>query len=178
MAIRHARCLRRWCSSVHETWSVTQARRPGPTLASFAETGETRLVYARYRHDPTRPLYFLRDGTAAAIRSMVKADLECPMPECDDRRLVAVSRHPRKRDGFPHYPGAGGHAGEGVNHLQAKELVARWAAAERLPGRPGRAAPAGSREAVGRPPRAPSSSVTGTAASDGTSPASGNRTSV
>jgi hypothetical protein len=95
------------------------------TLAAFVEAGETRLVHARHRQDPAGPLYLLRDGTAAAVRSLVRSELECPMPECDDRRLKAVSRYPHKRDGFSHFPGAGGHAPEGINHLQAKDLAAR-----------------------------------------------------
>ena len=46
------------------------------TLTAFAEVGETRLVYARYRRDPARPLFFLRDGEASAARAMVKAELD------------------------------------------------------------------------------------------------------
>jgi hypothetical protein len=72
----------------------------GGRRAAFAELGETRLVHARRRQRPSDP--------------WSKSELECPMSGATTRRLTAVSRYPRKRDGFTHYPGARGHAAEGV----------------------------------------------------------------
>jgi hypothetical protein len=82
-------------------------------------------VYARLREQPTQPLYYLADGNAAEIREWARAHLECPMPACGDRRLKTMSRT-RKRDGFSHHSGAGGHGREGLFHVQAKALIARW----------------------------------------------------
>ncbi|WP_299039975.1 competence protein CoiA family protein [uncultured Pseudokineococcus sp.] len=111
--------------------------------------GETRLVYARRVTDPTGPLLFLAHGAAEAARELAKrGELECPMPECDDRRLRAVSRtRSGRRDGFTHHRGAGAHGSdaEGLEHLQGKALVAAWAR---------RAAPEASVVVEGRVPSA------------------------
>ena len=101
-------------------------------IARFLDS-EPRLVHARYRHDPTEQ-FFLEDGRGGEVglREWVAANLECPMPECGDRRLSLVHRsgsvRPR-RDGFKHYAGSGGHAPESVWHSNAKEVVRRWAQA-------------------------------------------------
>lgn len=94
-------------------------------LARFQQ-GETRLVFARYRAEPARELFYLADGQAGSAREFTRAQLECFMPECRNRRLAAVSRR-KGRDGFRHMSGAGGHADESLFHAQAKELIRRWA---------------------------------------------------
>jgi len=99
-------------------------------IARFLDS-EPRLVYARYRSEPTSR-FFLEDGRGGeeGLREWVATELECPMPECGDRRLSLVHRSgsvkPR-RDGFKHYAGAGGHAPESIWHSNAKEVVRRWA---------------------------------------------------
>jgi hypothetical protein len=108
-----------------DTGSVAGSRHEATALAAFQGGGERRLVYARLREQPTEPLYYLADGTAAEVREWARAHLECPMPDCGDRRLKTMSRS-RKRDGFSHHAGAGGHAREGLFHVQAKALIARW----------------------------------------------------
>jgi hypothetical protein len=111
--------------------TVRRSRRSaGPThdpraLALF-QNGEMRLVYARYTGRPEDPLFYLPDGKAEEFRQFTKDRLECPVPDCTDRRLTTVARA-RKRDGFTHYRGAGRHAHETVFHQQGKEAVARWA---------------------------------------------------
>jgi len=88
--------------------------------------GETRLPYARHKAEPDAPLFYLEDGTAREVRVYTKEHLQCPVPGCPDSWLTTVARHPRKRDGFTHRKGAGGHAPESVHHLQGKALVERW----------------------------------------------------
>ncbi len=94
-------------------------------LARFQD-GETRLVYARHREDPSR-LFLLEDGAAGAQRAFTKERLECFVPECLDRGLTTVSRFPKgRRDGFRHLSG-GSHAPESLFHLQAKRRIIDWA---------------------------------------------------
>jgi hypothetical protein len=109
-----------------DSTTVGAPRHSAELLAAFQD-GERALVYARYRDDPTAPLYRLHDGEARQQRAWAKTHLECFMPDCPDRRLTTVSRHPRKRDGFSHYAGAGGHSTESLFHQQAKALIASWA---------------------------------------------------
>lgn len=90
------------------------------------QNGERRLVYARYRANPDA-LYFLEDGTAADRKDWAKRELECFMPECTNRRLTTVSRR-KKRDGFTHMSGAGGHSAESLFHQQVKIMIVRWVA--------------------------------------------------
>lgn len=99
-------------------------------IARFLDS-EPRLVHARYRSDPTAR-FFLEDGRGGeeGLRAWVAQELECPMPECLDRRLSLVHRSASvkpRRDGFKHYAGAGGHAPESIWHSNAKEVVRRWA---------------------------------------------------
>lgn len=101
---------------------------PSWEVSSFVAEGETRLVFARFRDNPTSPLFYLPQGEAEACRQLVKDELECPMPTCTDRLLSVVNRSPKRRDGFRHRAGAGGHAPESVDHLQGKALVLRWLA--------------------------------------------------
>ena len=93
------------------------------TLAAFTD-GERCLVWARRRSDHS--LYRLPDGQAAAVRTWAKKHLECFLPDCPDRRLTTVARHPRRRDGFRHHAGAGGHSREGEAHQQAKAALVAW----------------------------------------------------
>lgn len=105
-------------------------------VARFQDATETRLVYARRKAEPTAEHFFLEDGRGGepGLRAWVREHLECPMPECGDRRLRLVHRsgsaQPR-RDGFSHFGGAGGHSPESVWHLTAKELIRRWAQARK-----------------------------------------------
>ena len=87
--------------------------------------GEVRLIYARNR--ATGDLWLLPDGTADDHRSWTRSGaLRCPIPDCDDPALTTVSRV-RGRDGFRHTGrDAGGHAPEGVFHVQAAEMIARY----------------------------------------------------
>lgn len=93
-------------------------------LARFQD-GETRLVFARHKERPHDPPFYLEDGQAAEHREFTREHLECFMPECDARRLKAVSRS-KARDGFAHYAGAGRHTPESLFHQQAKALIVRW----------------------------------------------------
>lgn len=100
-------------------------------VAAFQESGERRLLFARYVENPSAPLFYLEDGKAAEVREWAKVNLECPMPECDARALTTVSRSTR-RDGFRHsMDGAGHHfrdkeGRERFDHFAAKMLVAKW----------------------------------------------------
>nr|WP_276612101.1 competence protein CoiA family protein [Kineococcus vitellinus] len=71
-------------------------------------------------------MYRLADGDAKRVRSWAKEHLECFMPECSDPRLTTVARHPRRRDGFSHHAGSGGHSAEGEAHQQAKAALRAW----------------------------------------------------
>ena len=85
-------------------------------LAAF-QSGEQRLVYARYRDLPSAVPYYLPEGGASTTgaRAWVKEHLECLMPACVDRRLVVVNRAASgRRDGFSHLGGAGGHSPESL----------------------------------------------------------------
>lgn len=94
-------------------------------LAEFQQ-GETRLVFARYKGTPEQ-LFYLQDGKAGEFKQLARESLECFMPQCDDRRIVAVSRQRSgRRDGFSHLRGAGGHAPESRYHQQAKALIELW----------------------------------------------------
>ena len=92
-------------------------------LAAFQD-GERCLVWAR--HKDGGGLYRLADGDARAVKAWAKEHLECCMPDCRDRRLTTVARHPRRRDGFSHYAGSGGHNGESEAHQQAKVALQAW----------------------------------------------------
>lgn len=98
-------------------------------VAAFQD-GEQRLVYARSKDEPSAALYLLIDGTARdpMVKNLAKEHLECPMPECHDRRLGAVNRseHSGRRDGFSHRRGAGRHSPESIFHQQGKALVQSW----------------------------------------------------
>lgn len=100
------------------------------TLRAF-QSGETALVYARYRDRPDEPPYFLIDGTASDLQVRAMAEqVECLMPECPDRRLRVVNRHSSvrtARDGFRHHAGAGCNpTAESLFHKSGKEAVRRW----------------------------------------------------
>jgi hypothetical protein len=99
-------------------------RHPSEDLAAF-QNGERALVFARYKANPDGPLFHIEDGTARELRLWAKAELECFMPECADRRLTTVARS-TKRDGFSHYCGFGGHKLESLFHQQAKALIVSW----------------------------------------------------
>ena len=71
-------------------------------------------------------LFMLPDGEAEQLRAWTTASLICPMPGCPDPKLTTVSRQVGRRDGFRHFPGAGGHAPESLFHLQGKTTVMRW----------------------------------------------------
>ncbi|PRY07900.1 competence protein CoiA family protein [Kineococcus rhizosphaerae] len=78
------------------------------------------------RHKVDGQLYRLPDGEAKTRKAWAKEHLECFMPDCPDRRLTTVARHPRRRDGFSHYTGSGGHSAEGEAHQQAKAALVDW----------------------------------------------------
>jgi hypothetical protein len=92
-------------------------------LASF-QSGEKRLIFAR----PVSggDLVMLPDGEAHAWKARTKASLRCPVADCSAPELIAVARRPRKRDGFTHHAGAGGHSAESYNHIEGKGQIARW----------------------------------------------------
>lgn len=105
------------------------ARHDKETIAEF-QSGETAIVYARWKDLPEQPPYYLVDGTASDPRVKALAvDMECFLPGCTDRRLRIINRHSSvrtARDGFSHYPGAGGHGTESLFHETAKETIRRW----------------------------------------------------
>jgi len=92
---------------------------------SFFQKGEVRLVYARNREGIQSELFYLEDGSAEAMRAFTKSNLECFMQDCPDRRLTTVSRG-KRRDGFRHFVGSGGHSEESLLHEQSKALLLRW----------------------------------------------------
>lgn len=100
------------------------ARHTAAELAAF-QNGERCLVWARRRD--TGEHFRLTDGSAGALREWAAIHLECLMPDCADRRLRTVSRHPRRRDGFRHHAGSGGHSPESEAHQQGKAAIADWA---------------------------------------------------
>jgi hypothetical protein len=71
------------------------------------------------------------DGEAARLRARTRHNLRCIFTDCPAPDIVAVSRA-RKRDGFSHKAGGGGHAPESVHHLQRKAVIARWLQRQRL----------------------------------------------
>lgn len=100
------------------------AARHDPNVLADLQGGERCLVWARHKTDGA--LYRLADGEARTLRSWTKEHLECLMPDCADRRLTTVARHPRRRDGFSHYAGAGGHSAESEAHQQGKAALVAW----------------------------------------------------
>ena len=100
------------------------ARHTAAELAAYQD-GERCLVWARDRD--TGESFHLADGAARALRGWTTGHLECLMPDCSDRRLTTVSRHPRRRDGFRHYAGSGGHSPESEAHQQGKAAIVDWA---------------------------------------------------
>jgi hypothetical protein len=90
-------------------------------LTDFQD-GEVRLIFARHRE--TGELVLLEEDTAAEQRGFTKASLRCPITDCPDPDLTTVSRQGR-RDGYRHLSG-GGHAPEGIFHIQGCEMIARW----------------------------------------------------
>ena len=87
--------------------------------------GEECFVYARDRRQPGVP-YFLEDVPVTdEVRAVTRESLECPVPGCASPRLKVVNRK-RKRNGFSHLPGAGGHADESMWHTQAKLMLLHW----------------------------------------------------
>lgn len=99
------------------------ARHDPATLARFQD-GERCLVWARSKSDGS--LFQLPDGEAEALRTWAKEHLECFMPDCRDRRLTTVARRPRRRDGFRHHAGSGGHSAESEAHQQGKAALVSW----------------------------------------------------
>lgn len=102
-------------------------------ISAFLGEGETRLIAAAYR-DPARAneLFLLADGKDAhrkEFKAYTREHLRCMFADCPEPKLKAVARYPRRRDGFSHAPGAGGHSAESLNHLQGKAVVAQWLAA-------------------------------------------------
>ena len=91
-------------------------------LAQFQD-GEVRLIFAR--NTESGDLFLLPDGEAEKQRKFTALHLRCPIRECGSPRLMTVSRK-HHRDGFRHFPGAGGHGPEGVFHMQASEFIAVW----------------------------------------------------
>ena len=90
-------------------------------LAAFQD-GEVRLVFGRDKG--TDELVLLEDGTAKAKRAYTKASLQCPIRDCPTPHMTTVARK-KKRDGYMHLSG-GGHAPEGIFHIQGYEMIARW----------------------------------------------------
>jgi Competence protein CoiA-like family len=94
-------------------------------LAAF-QNGERALVFARHQKDHDSPLFHMNyDDATKAVKVLTREHLECFMPDCADRRLKAMHRS-KKRDGFSHMPGAGGHTPESLFHQQSKALIASW----------------------------------------------------
>lgn len=102
---------------------MAAARHDPAVLAEF-QAGERCLVWARLKADGL--LYRLADGTARELKPWAKEHVECFMPDCGDRRLTTVARHPRRRDGFRHHVGAGGHSAESEAHQQGKAALVGW----------------------------------------------------
>lgn len=100
-------------------------------LARFLD-GETRLIFAREGSRAEAELIELPQGEAHAWRQRTRDTLLCPIPDCPAPALKVVARAPRRRDGFSHLPGAGGHAPESLFHIQGKARIAAWLA-ERHP---------------------------------------------
>lgn len=103
------------------------AHRP-QEIAAFTD-GERALVYAARRDDPDAPLVFLRDGSAAEMRSHTTAHLQCFVPGCPTPAFTTVARQ-GKRDGFRHLTG-GNHAPESLFHRQGKQALVDWLASTR-----------------------------------------------
>lgn len=102
--------------------AVTAPRHPRPGLGEFL-TDDPRQVWARgARGEPV----FMAEGAAEVLREQVKTRWRCPTPGCTVP-LTSVGgsrRHHWKHDG----PAAHTSSGESRNHLQAKAMLAFWAA--------------------------------------------------
>lgn len=90
-------------------------------LAAFQD-GEARLIYARLKD--TDEVVLLEDGTAEAQRAHTKESRRCLIRDCSSPDLTTESRK-TKRDGYKHLSG-GGHAPEGLFHIQGCEMIALW----------------------------------------------------
>lgn len=85
---------------------------------------EFRQVWAVHRETGER--VFLARGQADRVRAVAKKEWRCPVPGC----VTEIStRGKSRRDHFFHVNGGAGHSdGESEWHLQAKAMVADWAA--------------------------------------------------
>ncbi|MBB1514196.1 hypothetical protein H5399_16540 [Tessaracoccus sp. MC1627] len=110
-----------------ETMTNVGMLQPGTSEYEAFLSRDQRIVYARYK-DRRADIFLLEQGQAEAQREFTRANLECMMPDCSDRRLTTVSRsHSGRRDGFRHFAkGHGNHSPESLNHQQAKLAVASW----------------------------------------------------
>lgn len=94
-------------------------------IAVFLD-GETRLVAAAWREDPTRPPFVLPENQAVEYRQLAKSELRCVFQNCPAPDLTTVHRT-RGRDGFRHLANSDGHGGpESFHHVQGKAVVAQW----------------------------------------------------
>lgn len=91
-------------------------------LARFQD-GDDRVIFAA---EGDGPVIELPDGEARLWRAAGRGPFSCPIPGCDAPSLTVVARHPAKRDGFRHEPGAGGHSRESVFHETGKQRIAAW----------------------------------------------------
>jgi hypothetical protein len=90
-----------------------------------AATAEKCFVFALDSRDSS--LYYLANNPVSAeVRQIAREHLRCPIPECLNPRLTVVDRGPRKRNGFSHLGGAGGHAGVSTEHVQAQLMLLDW----------------------------------------------------
>jgi competence protein CoiA-like protein len=88
---------------------------------------ERAQVYARDdRLQEDAPLVYLPRGGADAVRQDARdGHLICPLPECNERRLIV--RAGTRRDHFAHHHApTQAHAPESVMHLQGKAMIASW----------------------------------------------------
>lgn len=110
-----------------ETMTNVGMLQPGTSEYEAFLSRDQRIVYARYK-DRRADIFLLEQGQAEAQREFTRANLECMMPDCSDRRLTTVSRsNSGRRDGFRHFAkGHGNHSPESLNHQQAKLAVASW----------------------------------------------------
>lgn len=86
---------------------------------------EKCFVFAQDSRDGS--LYYLANTPVSAeVRRITREHLRCPIPECPNPRLTVVDCGPRKRNGFSHLGGAGGHAGVSTEHVQAQLMLLDW----------------------------------------------------
>jgi len=105
---------------------MTSSRHTAEQVQAFIGDGETRFVAAAFRDpDKAGDLFVMPDGDAGTLRTFTREQLRCLIADCPEPDVVAVSRN-RRRDGFRHRAGGGGHAPESVNHLQGKAVLAQW----------------------------------------------------